>query len=99
MYFIHLLFNGHLFFMIAGKKTTFPLIACCCFLSISVAAQKDNIPSSTVEATVDITKTSPRIEDLMYGHFIENLGNWFEGGIWAEMIGDRKFFYPVNNSD
>jgi alpha-N-arabinofuranosidase len=33
----------------------------------------------------------------MYGHFIENLRNWFERGIWAEMIGDRKFFYPVNN--
>lgn len=59
----------------------------------------DDIPSTTVEATIDITKVSPKIDDLLYGHFIENLFNWFEGGLLAEMLGDRKFFYPVTNSN
>lgn len=62
-------------------------------------AQKENIPSTTVEASIDLNKQAPRIDDLLYGHFIENLFNWFEGGLWAEMLGDRKFFYEVNNSD
>jgi len=50
-----------------------------------------------VRAVIDISKTGQPIDPLMYGHFIENLRNWFERGLWAELIGDRKFFYPVNN--
>jgi len=54
-------------------------------------------PPSPMRAVIDISKRGPPIEPLMYGHFIENLRNWFERGIWAELIGDRKFFYPVND--
>ena len=52
-----------------------------------------------IRVSVDISKTSTPINPLLYGHFIENLSNWFEGGVWAEMLGDRKFFYPVNNAE
>ena len=31
----------------------------------------------------------------IYGQFIEHLGRCIYGGIWAEMLEDRKFFYPV----
>jgi len=31
----------------------------------------------------------------IYGQFIEHLGRCIYGGIWAEMLQDRKFFYPV----
>ena len=34
----------------------------------------------------------------MYGFFTELLSNCYEGGMWAEMLGDRKFFYPVDSS-
>lgn len=53
---------------------------------------------ATIRASIDVSKTGESINPLMYGHFIENLRNWFEMGMWAEMIGDRKFFYPVNNN-
>jgi alpha-N-arabinofuranosidase len=33
----------------------------------------------------------------MYGMFTELLGNMFEKGLWAEVLSDRKFFFPVNN--
>lgn len=59
----------------------------------------DAVPSTSVSAEIDLNQTSPRIDRLLYGHFIENLSNWFEGGLWAEMLGDRKFFYPVDNSE
>jgi alpha-N-arabinofuranosidase len=52
----------------------------------------------TIRAKIDVSRTGEPIDPLMYGRFIENLGNWFEMGIWAEMIGDRKFFYPINNN-
>jgi len=59
-------------------------------------AQGTTVPQ-TIQATIDITKTGEPIDPLMWGHFIENLRNWWEGGAWAEMIGDRKFYYPVDN--
>jgi len=44
---------------------------------------------------VDISKTGKPIEKYIYGQFIEHLGNCIYGGLWAEMIEDRKFYYPV----
>ena len=53
---------------------------------------------ATIRASIDISRTGEPINPLIYGHFIELLRNWFDHGIWAELIGDRKFFYPVNNN-
>jgi alpha-N-arabinofuranosidase len=47
--------------------------------------------------TVDANKTGPAINPLVYGYFTELLSNMYEGGPWAEMLGDRKFFYPVDS--
>ncbi len=48
-------------------------------------------------AMIDAAKTGAPIDPLFYGKFTELLGNMFEKGLWAEMISDRKFFYPVNS--
>lgn len=45
--------------------------------------------------TVDIKQTGEPISPYIYGQFIEHLGECIYGGIWAEMLQDRKFFYPV----
>ena len=34
------------------------------------------------------------ISKYIYGQFIEHLGRCIYGGIWAEMLEDRKFYYP-----
>jgi len=44
---------------------------------------------------IDAAKTGHPISKYIYGQFIEHLGRCIYGGIWAEMIEDRKFFYPV----
>ena len=51
-------------------------------------------PEATV--TVDLAKTRPAISKYVYGQFIEHLGRCIYGGLWAEMLEDRKFFYPVD---
>ena len=51
-----------------------------------------------VTMTVDGSKTGAPISHYMYGFFTELLSNCYEGGMWAEMLGDRKFFYPVDSS-
>lgn len=35
----------------------------------------------------------------IYGQFIEHLGRCIYGGIWAEMIGDRKFWYEPDTRE
>lgn len=44
---------------------------------------------------IDAGKTSEPISKYIYGQFIEHLGRCIYGGIWAEMLEDRKFYYPV----
>jgi len=48
-----------------------------------------------VSITIDTGKTSAEISPYIYGQFIEHLGRCIYGGIWAEMLADRKFFYAV----
>jgi alpha-L-arabinofuranosidase len=49
-----------------------------------------------ITATIDTRQVGAPVDPLIYGYFIENLGSIFEGGLWAEMLGDRKFFHAVN---
>jgi alpha-N-arabinofuranosidase len=48
-----------------------------------------------VVVTVEAAHTSEPISPYIYGQFIEHLGRCIYGGIWAEMLEDRKFFFPV----
>jgi len=45
--------------------------------------------------TIDAAATGEPISKYIYGQFIEHLGRCIYGGIWAEMLEDRKFFHPV----
>lgn len=44
---------------------------------------------------VDASRTGAPINPYLYGQFIEHLGRCIYGGIWAEMLEDRKFYFPV----
>jgi len=52
---------------------------------------KDWLPS----ITIDTRKTGEPVSKYIYGQFIEHLGRCIYGGIWAEMLEDRKFYFPV----
>ncbi len=49
--------------------------------------------------SVDVTNTKEPMEAYIYGQFIEHLGRCIYGGIWAEMIEDRKFWYTVDDNE
>ncbi len=68
-------------------------------LTINTGNFAQAIPSKPITINIDPSKTGYKIEKLIYGQFIELLFNYFEGGLWAEMLGDRKFFYPINNAE
>ncbi len=44
---------------------------------------------------IDTTQTGAPINPFVYGQFIEHLGRCIYGGIWAEMLEDRKFYFPI----
>lgn len=45
--------------------------------------------------TVAAGKTGEPMAAEIYSQFIEHLGRCIYGGIWAEMLEDRKFYHPV----
>jgi alpha-L-arabinofuranosidase len=49
----------------------------------------------TPTVQIDAASTAEPIHPFIYGQFIEHLGRCIYGGIWAEMLEDRKFYYPV----
>lgn len=51
------------------------------------------VPSPSV--TITGGKQYEPISKYIYSQFIEHLGRCIYGGIWAEMLEDRKFFYSV----
>ncbi|MEI7730029.1 MAG: alpha-L-arabinofuranosidase C-terminal domain-containing protein [Verrucomicrobiota bacterium] len=43
-------------------------------------------------------KVNTPISPYIYGQFIEHLGRCIYGGIWAEILEDRKFYYPITDT-
>lgn len=57
------------------------------------AAVKEEAPPPAV--VIHAENTGAPISKYVYGQFIEHLGRCIYGGIWAEMLEDRKFYYAV----
>jgi alpha-N-arabinofuranosidase len=52
----------------------------------------------SISATIDASKAGAPISKNIYGQFLEHGGDIVNNGVWAEMLADRKFFYPVASS-
>lgn len=44
---------------------------------------------------IDASQARDPLSPLVYSQFIEHLGRCIYGGIWAEMLEDRKFYHPI----
>jgi alpha-N-arabinofuranosidase len=51
--------------------------------------------ANVIDLKLDLAKTNAAISPFIYGQFIEHLGRCIYGGIWAEMLEDRKFYFPI----
>jgi alpha-N-arabinofuranosidase len=69
-----------------------------CLATAAFAAERPANKAAPAEKpyiTIDAGKLGEPVSKYVYGQFIEHLGRCIYGGIWAEMLEDRKFFYPV----
>ena len=68
-------------------------------LTLALASLLADAPLQSAETKdrllVDASAVGTGISPWIYGQFIEHLGRCIYGGLWAEMLEDRKFFYPV----
>jgi alpha-N-arabinofuranosidase len=69
------------------KRSLALLASGCLMLATTFAAP--------IEVKLDVAKTTAPINPFIYGQFIEHLGRCIYGGIWAEMLEDRKFYFPI----
>jgi len=53
------------------------------------------LTAAPLELKLDVAKTNAPINPFIYGQFIEHMGRCIYGGIWAEMLEDRKFYFPI----
>ncbi len=56
------------------------------------------VNAETVRVKLDLKNQGEKISPLIYGQFIEHLGRCIYGGIWAEMLEDRKFYFPITGN-
>src|ERR1039458_6915067 len=82
----------------AGRPGT--LLAICvwigCFACGSKAQQAT--PSgagASITASIDATQIGAPISKYLYGQFIEHIGGTMYGSLWADMLDDRKFYFPI----
>ena len=80
--------------------TTRFLITLLVVTSASFAAAEPASKSSSstpIQIAIDAKKSGPEINPFIYGQFIEHLGRCIYGGIGAEMLEDRKFYYDITD--
>ena len=53
--------------------------------------------SADASIKINTEKRGEPISKYIYGQFIEHLGKCIYGGLWAEMIMDRKFYYEIKD--
>lgn len=49
--------------------------------------------------TLNLSRKKTPLSKYIYGQFIEQMGNSIYGGVWAEMLEDRKFYYLPNTGN
>jgi alpha-N-arabinofuranosidase len=53
------------------------------------------LAAAPVEVRIDLAQKREPVSKYVYGQFIEHLGRCIYGGMWSELLEDRKFYYPV----
>ncbi len=72
------------------------LVAGVCALHAATSVSATTETALTpVNAIIDAGKTYTPIQPYLYGMFIEHAGGLVYTSMWAEMIGDRKFYHPI----
>jgi alpha-N-arabinofuranosidase len=74
---------------------TMLLLAC----GAALGQESESSQSGDIVATIDTRQTSDPVSNYVFGMFIEHIGKTMYGPLWAEMLDDRKFYFPITSVD
>ncbi len=84
-------------------KTRIALVALAVmwFGSTAGAAAQQAQPSvpDQLKVTIDTRQTAAPVSKYIYGQFIEHIGSTMYSSVWAEMLDDRKFYFPITAAE
>ena len=65
----------------------------------AVAQSGESPAKRTIVANIDAAQTATPVSKYVFGMFIEHIGKTMYGPLWAEMLDDRKFYFPITSTD
>ena len=68
-------------------------------LSSFAFPQHAPVPSERFSATIDTRQTAEPVSPYVFGGFIEHIAKTMYSSLWAEMVDDRKFYFPIVTKD
>jgi alpha-N-arabinofuranosidase len=82
------------------KRRPIPMAWMLCIMTIAgldAPAQTPVQEETPTMIEIDGTVRREPISKYIYGQFIEHLGRCIYGGMWAELVSDRKFLRPITD--
>ena len=61
------------------------------------ARSSEAAASQPIVANIDARQTAEPVSNYVFGMFIEHIGKTMYGPLWAEMLDDRKFYFPISS--
>jgi len=55
--------------------------------------------AAAIRVEIDANQVAAPVSKYIRGMFIEHLGPLIYRSLWAEMIDDRKFYFPISSAD
>ncbi len=82
-------------------KSWLAILAGVAFYLGSAARAQNTAPGtpSPIVANIDVQRTEPPVSKYEYGMFIEHIGQTMYSSLWAEMLDDRKFYFPIKSEE
>jgi alpha-N-arabinofuranosidase len=65
----------------------------------SAAQQAAPAPPERLVVDIDTRQTAAPVSRYVFGMFIEHIGRTMYSSLWAEMLDDRKFYFPIVAGD
>ena len=80
------------------KSNVIPAVALLGCLSVAAQQRQPNVPDP-LNVTIDTQQTSDPVSKYVFGSFIEHIGTLIYRSLWAELLDDRKFYFPITSTD
>jgi alpha-L-arabinofuranosidase len=65
----------------------------------AVAQQAQPVAPDQLKVMIDTQQTADPVSKYIFGSFIEHIGGTIYRSVWAELLDDRKFYFPISSTD